>query len=252
MARARFDPFLRSVSLRADRVPTFDCYPFNIPAVRHLGCLKLHPKVTYFIGENGSGKSTLLEAIAVSEGLNPEGGSRNFNFSTRESHSELWKYLQVLRGSIKPANNDAFILRAESFYNVASEVDRIADPLFLQRNYGGASLHERSHGESFEALLLERFYGNGLYLLDEPESALSPIRQMGLLSIMHGLIEKNSQFVIATHSPIVMAYPEATIYLFSNSGISRVEYEETEHYKVTLAFLQRRRSMLRELLSKDE
>jgi len=250
MPQPQPDPFLKEITLLRDRVASFDSYPFSIPAVRHLDRLKLHPKVTYFIGDNGSGKSTLLEAIAIVEGLNAEGGSRNFNFSTRASHSILCECLRMTRGCRRLAKSDSFFLRAESFYNVATETERIGDSVFLERNYGGR-LHEQSHGESFFSLMLARFRGNGLYLLDEPESALSPSRQMSFLAILHDLVNRGSQFIIATHSPIVMAYPDSTIYRFSADGISATAYTETENYKVTRSFLERREQMLKELFSQD-
>jgi len=242
------EPFLKYIDLLRDRVPSFDEYPFSIPAIRHLEHLELHPKVTYFVGENGTGKSTLLEAVAVVEGFNPEGGSRNFSFSTRITHSSLGECLRLGRGIRRLKDADGFFLRAESFYNAATYIDRIGDPLYLARHFGGIAPHDRSHGESFFSLMLDRFKGNGLYLFDEPESALSPTRQMSLLTIMHDLIGRGSQFLIATHSPIVMAYPEATIYRFSADGICSVAYTDTETFKVTKAFLDRREQMLTELL----
>jgi len=223
--------YLLDVRLRRDRVPSFDVYPFCLPAVKELGTLKLHPKVTFIVGENGSGKSTLLEAIATSWGFNPEGGTKNFNFGTRRSHSELHESLTLVKG-IKRAK-DGFFLRAESFFNVATEIDALG----VTDSYGGRSLHEQSHGESFFALMTNRFGGNGLYILDEPEAALSPSRQLAMLVRMHELIAKNSQFIIATHSPILMAYPDADIYQIDESGLVRTAYEETEHFLVTKAFL---------------
>ena len=223
--------YLLDVRLRRDRVPSFDVYPSCLPAVKELGTLKLHPKVTFIVGENGSGKSTLLEAIATSWGFNPEGGTKNFNFGTRRSHSELHESLTLVKG-IKRAK-DGFYLRAESFFNVATEIDALG----VTDSYGGRSLHEQSHGESFFALMTNRFGGNGLYILDEPEAALSPSRQLAMLVRMHELIAKNSQFIIATHSPILMAYPDADIYQIDESGLVRTAYEETEHFLVTKAFL---------------
>lgn len=246
---------MRYVELKRTSVPSFDVYPFNIPAVRHLDQLQFHPKVTYFIGENGSGKSTLLEAIAVLEGMNPEGGSRNFSFSTAATHSNLADYLRRAAGARRVKNSDSYFLRAESFYNVSTEIedlDKIGVPGFIERNYGGKSLHLRSHGESFYALMKNRFRGNGLYLLDEPESALSPKRQLGFLTRMHDLLATGSQFIIATHSPIIMAYPESTIYEFTESGINTIRYEDTDHFQITQMFLTRREAMLRELLSEPE
>jgi predicted ATPase len=238
--------YVSRVSLQRLKVESFDRYPFSLAAVRTLDHLDLHPKLTFFIGENGSGKSTLLEAIAVSLGFNPEGGTKNFSFGTRTSHSVLHQYLRVAKGVQKP--RDGFFLRAESFFNVATEIENLdKEPGSGRRiieSYGGRSLHEQSHGESFLALLTNRFGGRGLYILDEPEAALSPQRQLAVLSRIHDLIEDSSQFLIATHSPILMAYPDALIYECGPEGIRQVAYEETEHYEVTKSFLENPKRML--------
>ena len=236
--------FVSRVSLLRDEVESFAHYPFCLPAIASLERIDLHPKVSFFVGENGSGKSTLLEAIAVSLGFNAEGGSKNFNFATRRSHSELHEFLRIAKGIKRP--RDGYFLRAESFFNVATEIDN----LNVVHSYGGRSLHEQSHGESFLALLMERFGGQGLYILDEPEAALSPQRQLAVLSRMHDLILDGSQFIIATHSPILMAYPEASIFQCSGDGIAQVAYEETEHYRITRDFLANPARMLRILLER--
>lgn len=229
-------PYLREVQLRRDESVDPTRYPFHLPAVRHLDRLAFHRDVTFLLGENGSGKSTLLEAIAIAYGFNPEGGTRNFNFHTWRSHSDLHRSLRCVK-SYKKAD-DGFFLRAESFFNVASEVDRMEQELGgLLRSYGGVSLHEQSHGESFLSLVLHRFRGRGLYILDEPEAALSPSRQLALLRRMHELVQQESQFIIATHSPILMAYPGARLYWLSADGVREVSYQETEHYQVTRRFL---------------
>jgi predicted ATPase len=223
-------------------VPSFDEYPFAIPAVRTLDELDLDANVTFLIGDNGAGKSTLIEAIAVVSGFNAEGGSRNFKFATRRSESPLHKHVRPVRGVKRP--RDGFFLRAESYFNVASEIERLdedehplAGPPIID-HFGSVSLHEQSHGESFLALARHRFGGYGLYILDEPEAALSPQRQLALLAIIHELVEEaRSQFIIATHSPILMAYPGAVIYRLDGDGIRRVRYEETEHYTITRDFL---------------
>ena len=226
--------YLRAVQLVRDRVRDFKVYPFSIPSIHALDELELDAKVTFLIGENGSGKSTLIEAIAVLAGFNAEGGTRNFNFGTRRSESCLHQFMRPVRGHRRP--KDGFFLRAESFFNVATEIERLGGSIIS--SYGGVSLHEQSHGESFLALAMNRFGGQGLYILDEPEAALSPQRQLSLLSIINELVEdRASQFVIATHSPILMAYPNALIYRLGAHGIDRVAYEDTEHYRITRDFL---------------
>lgn len=238
--------YLRRMELMREQVPSFRKYPFNLDAVRGLDAIEFHPKATFLVGENGAGKSTLIEAIAVALGFNAEGGTINFTFETARTHSELHRYLRPVRGAMRP--KDGFFFRAESYYNLATNIDEI-DAI---ASYGGRSLHEQSHGESFLATFLHRFGGRGLYIMDEPEAALSPSRQMSMLARMHRLIEQQSQFIIATHSPILMAYPDAWIYRMGADGIQRVEWEETEHYIVTRQFLNNRDRMLRELLADEE
>jgi predicted ATPase len=246
--------FLRSVRLLREEVPSFDTYPFSLPAVRELFELTFHPSVTFVVGENGSGKSTLLEAIATAWGFNPEGGSKNFGFSTRASHSELHRYLRLSRGYKRP--RDGYFLRAETFYNVASEIDkRDEEPSFdppIKTYYGGESLHAQSHGESFMALLTKRIKGAGLYIFDEPEAALSPSRQLAALVRLHQLVKLGAQFVIATHSPILMAYPDAQIYLLGAEASRAVAYEETEHFTVTRDFLNDYPRALRALMEDED
>jgi len=220
-------------------------YPFSVPAIRHLSELAFDTPVTFFVGENGSGKSTLLEAIAVGFGLNPEGGTKYERFGTQATHSELFRSLILTKS--RDAPTDSYFLRAESFYNLASSVS----PRDFDR-YGGRSLHAQSHGESFLSLVLHRLRGNGLYLFDEPEAALSPNRQLALLAAMHRLVRRNSQFIIATHSPILLGFPGATIYLFAEEALTRTTYLETEHYQITKAFLERPERMLNELLRPDD
>ncbi|MEL6330519.1 MAG: AAA family ATPase [Planctomycetota bacterium] len=221
-------------------------YPYALPCVRRIGEIEFHPRVTFLIGENGSGKSTVVEALAVALGMNPEGGGRNFNFSTRDSHSVLGRELRLVRPARKA--RDTYFLRAESFYNVASEIDRLG----VKKAYGGRSLHTRSHGESFLDLMLHRFGDGGLYLLDEPESALSPSRQLAALRVIEDLSSRGSQFIIATHSPLMMAYPNAWIYEFTSEGPERVGFESTEHYAVTRWFLMHPERAFGELLADDE
>jgi predicted ATPase len=241
-------PYLLEVKLLRDRIAAPDRFPYNLPAVRGLESLSFHPKVTFLVGENGSGKSTLLEALAVSCGLNPEGGSRNFDFATRASHSPLH---ECLRLSLAPGRlpGDSFFLRAESYYNLATQIERLDNdpdgrgPPIIGA-YGGRSLHEQSHGESFFALFRNRFRGNGLYLMDEPEAALSPRRQIQFLGLLHDYCKRGCQFVIATHSPIIMAYPDARIYVLETEGIRETDYLRTEHYLLTRGFLSNPRRTL--------
>ena len=246
--------FLIGISLQRGKVPSFAEYPFSIPAIGKLNELEFEQPVTFFIGENGSGKSTLLEAIAVACGLNPEGGSRNFRFSTRASHSGLRDYLRLSRSPRRI--RDSYFLRAESCFNVATQIEALDEEALggakIIASYGGRSLHEQSHGESFFALFMNRLGGEGLYLLDEPEAALSPSRQLTFLSRLHQLVQGGSQFLIATHSPILMAYPQAAIYLLADDAPSLIPYRETEHYTVTRNFLTRTGRMLEILLNEPD
>lgn len=244
--------YIRSVRLLPERVDDPSAYPFSIPAVRALEEeTELHSKVTFLVGENGSGKSTIIEALAVAAGFNPEGGSKNFQFSTRSSESGLHRALRLVRGVKRP--RDGFFLRAESYFNVGTEIERLDEepmsgPPILPA-YGNVSIHEQSHGESFLRLVQERFFGHGVYVLDEPESALSPQRQLTFLSLLHDLVARRaSQFIIATHSPIVMSYPDARILRLGPDGIAEVEYEATEHYRVTRDFLENPARFFKHLL----
>jgi predicted ATPase len=237
--------YLRAVGLRPGTSPGSG-YPWDLPAIKALtGQIGLHPRVTYLIGENGSGKSTLLEAIAVAAGMNAEGGSSSFNFSTRRSHSDLWAALRLVRGAHRPATD--FFLRAESLFTAATYLEELG-PGSL-RSYGGVSLHEQSHGESFLAVMINRFDPNGLYLLDEPEAALSTQNCLTCLRRIHELVRQNSQFIIATHSPIILAYPDSTIYSCEADGLRAVDYEEADPVRLTQSFLQARERFLRELLA---
>ena len=239
------EPFLRSLILKRDEVPSFDAYPFSIPAIRELSELDLSADVTLLAGENGSGKSTLVEAIAVALGFNPEGGTRNMTVSTRPSHSPLHEHLRVARGTRTARNG--FFLRAESFFNVAThieELDQGPGGAAIVDAYGGASLHEQSHGESFLSVILNRFGRDGLYVLDEPEAALSLRGNLALMRRMHDLVGEGSQFVVATHSPILLGYPGARIYVLTDTGIAQAQYEETEQYELTRSFLEDRERFL--------
>jgi predicted ATPase len=251
------DAFLKSVELLPPKDgPPRTGYPWTLPAIAPLaGGLALHPSVTYLIGENGSGKSTLLEAIAVAAGMNAEGGSSSFAFSTRASHSELSSAIRLVRGVRRPRTD--FFLRAESLFNAATYLERLPDevgnagagivgnPL---KPYGGRSLHEQSHGESFLAVMINRFGPDGLYLLDEPEAALSTQNCLTALRRIHELVQERSQLIIATHSPIVLAYPEATIYHCSERGLEPVQYEDAEPVRLTRSFLEARERFVHELM----
>lgn len=231
MSKLESKPYLKSVSLDCKGIENTKVYPYTLAPVSQLDKLLFHPDVTFLIGENGAGKSTVIEAIALALGLNAEGGNKNTIFANRDTHSDLYSHLKLLKSYMSP--RDSYFLRAESFYNVASYMDDVG----YLKGYGNKSLHQRSHGESFLTILTDKLRGEGLYLLDEPEAALSPMRQMSALALIHGLVQEKSQFIIATHSPILMAYPRARIYHFSESGIREMEYKQTEHYQLTKDFL---------------
>ncbi|MBS2008775.1 MAG: AAA family ATPase [Cyanobacteria bacterium SZAS TMP-1] len=236
-------PYLRSIHLKDG----YDCesYPFSIPAVANLDNLTFHEDVTFFVGENGSGKSTVLEAIALVMGFSAQGGTKNLDLSDAGGLSGLHEYIKAKKSYEHP--KDGYFLRAESFYNVATAMDYYG---YLQ-GYGGRSLHNQSHGESFMATLLHKFKGKGLYLLDEPEAALSPARQLAALVRINDLVEDGSQFIIATHSPILLAYPRAKILIFDSDGLYEVKYEQTEHFAITRDFLNNYQKRLERLFSDE-
>lgn len=240
--------FLRKITLLREKISSFDDYPFSIPAIRTLEELHLKSNVTFLVGENGSGKSTLLEAIADRCDFNTAGGGRNNTYDVYGAESQLGPYIRL---SWFPKITNGFFMRAETFYHFATHIDEVDGSGFT--NYGRRSLHEQSHGESFLALFLHRFKGNSLFLLDEPEAALSPTRQLTFLRIIHELVnEGNAQFIIATHSPILLGYPDCDIFSFDHHPIQKIEYEMTEHYQITKYFLQHREKMLEELFKGEK
>lgn len=234
------DLFIRAACMDWDGIGK-DSYLWTIPAIAGVERVDFERPVTCFVGENGSGKSTLLEAMAVSYGFNPEGGTKNYSFSTFDSHSELCDSLRLIRGSRKA--RWGYFLRAESFYNVAT-----AEAAYSQSGGTPQHLHEKSHGESFLATVQNNFRGGGVYLLDEPESALSPQRQLTLLREIHTCAQTGAQFFIVTHSPILLGLPGAAILSFDDGPIHPIAYEETDSYQITSLFLSDRQRILRSLL----
>jgi predicted ATPase len=263
MASPGTTPALRRITLLREAIDDPTIYPFSVPAIAALTSIEIRSRVVFFAGENGSGKSTLLEALALACGFGREGGTRNFSFSTQNERRDetndgeraVDALAEALRLSWGKRQRDGFFLRAESFYNVASYLDRLAvtDRRALNA-YGGISLHARSHGESFLTLLLERFSGNGLYLIDEPEAALSAARQLALLARMRTLIERDeqTQFIIATHSPIVLAYPGAQILAFDRGALQTIAYTDTDAYVITRRFLHDPKRALQTLFTEDD
>lgn len=241
--------YIRAISLKSDHILSYKHFPFNLPVIQHFDRLTFHPNVTYIIGENGMGKSTLLEGIAIALGFNPEGGTLNFNFANYDSHSNLYEHLRLEKGVYRA--KDHFFFRAETFYNVATNIEELDnEPSFGRRvidSFGGKSLHEQSHGESFFSAFNERFQGNGLYILDEPEAALSPLRQLSMLSRMNELVNQGSQFIISTHSPIIMAYPNAKIIQLTEEGMSETKLENTQHYSIMKQFFEDKEQILHHL-----
>ncbi|SDH75673.1 Predicted ATPase [Pseudomonas flavescens] len=235
-------PYIREIYLKDDKSASADVHPFDIPAINRLGRMHFHPDVTFFVGENGAGKSTLLEGIAVALGFNPEGGNFSVNFSTVDSVSSLHQYLRVVRGVHRP--KDGYFLRAESFFNVATYYDE--GPAL--KGFGNKSIHSHSHGEAFMSLIVNQFKGNGIYILDEPEAALSPSRQMTAIRAIDQWVNEGSQFIIATHSPLLLSYPRSRIYQFDEEGVSVVDYEDTDCFRLTRDFLNNHERRLQQLL----
>jgi predicted ATPase len=222
-----------------------NAYPFSLPCVKNLDWSFKKP-VTLLTGENGSGKSTIIEAIAVAYGMNAEGGSKNYKFSTVDTHSCLSKSLKLYRNGIPGYN---FFLRAETFYNTISYEASTYDekhPFSLDHlgnQYAGAAMHNMSHGESFYSLIAH-LPEYGLYIMDEPEAALSPARQLSVVSVIRKLAKRGAQFIISTHSPFLLAIPDADIWQLGKEGMRQVAYEETEIYKMYKRFMDARDEML--------
>lgn len=232
--------YLRSLRILKSNDHDPNMYPFSIPAIRDLDSLSFETNVAFLVGENGSGKSTLLEGIAYQCGFNTAGGGKNNTYDVDASKSILGDHLRL---SWMPKITNGFFLRAETFYHFASHLDTL--PASLEY-YGGRSLHEQSHGEAFLSLFKHRFGKRAIYLLDEPEAALSPARQLALLRIIKDL-ENEAQFIIATHSPILLGYPNAQILNFDSQPIAEIRYEDTMHYIITRRFLENRHLFLNEL-----
>lgn len=244
--------FIREIKVDWNKI-SYESYLRTIPAIEKLSTLSFDRNVTFFVGENGSGKSTLLEGIAVAYGFNAEGGNKSYNFATYESHSELYSAISIIKGIKKPLNS--YFLRAESFYNVASKMEDYRDGDAMETyysKYGGKSLHQQSHGESFLALIQQNFTEGGIYILDEPEAALSPQRQLTLLIEINRLSNMGAQFIIASHSPILLGLPNAAILSFDDGEVHKCDYFDTESYQVTEMFINNRDYFLSRLFSNDE
>lgn len=235
------EQFIQRISIDWDKIEP-SSYLRKIDAINKIEELAFEKPITFFVGENGSGKSTLLEALAVAYGFNPEGGTKNYSFSTYDSHSQLHEAIRVSKGFRKA--KWGYFLRAESFYNVATKEEEYSDIAHPSEKY-----HEKSHGESFLALAQNQLRPNGLYLFDEPEAALSPQRQLTLLMEIFSCAKQGSQFIIVTHSPILLGIPDAQIISFDDGIVHNCEYEDTESYKVTEMFINNREILLGRLLS---
>ena len=233
--------FIQRVIFDWNRIDN-DSYLKGIEAFKGIEKLDFNKPITFFVGENGSGKSTLLEALAVAHGFNPEGGTKNYVFSTHDTHSELCDAIRIAKGYRK--EKWGYFLRAESFYNVATKELEYSDWAHPSEKY-----HEKSHGESFLALTQNHLRPNGLYLFDEPEAALSPQRQLTLLMEIYSCAKEGSQFIIVTHSPILLGIPDAQILSFDDGIVHKCEYEDTQSYKVTEMFINNRKILLERLLS---
>ena len=234
------DQFVKALRIDWDNIEQ-SSYLRNIRTIAGINSLAFHSLITFFVGENGSGKSTLLEAMAVAYGFNPEGGTVNYSFSTYDSHSGLCNAMTLSKSFMKV--HCGYFLRAESFYNVATKEEEYSEGCWNKLH-----LHQKSHGESFLTIINEYFKSNGLFFLDEPEAALSPQRQMTLLLKIAETAKKNSQFFIVTHSPVLLTLPGAEILSFDNGKLHKIQYEDTESYRITEMFINRREQILKRLL----
>lgn len=230
--------FIKQLKINWNEIDRYS-YLNQISTIKNITELEFTNDITFFVGENGSGKSTLLEGIAVAYGFNPEGGTSNYRFSTYQDVSELGENMKLIKGFLKP--DASFFFRAETFFNVATK------SMEYGSTYGGTKLHHQSHGESFLSFF-QNFEEMGIYILDEPEAALSPQRQLALLVQMKQMADEGSQFIIATHSPILLGMPDAKILNFDNGEIKECLYEDTESYKITEMFINNRGAILRNLL----
>jgi predicted ATPase len=240
---------LKKLTLLREQIQDWNAYPFSVSSIRELGELAFRSRICFFAGENGSGKSTLLEAIAAHYGFGREGGTRSFANDTTTSNHSIDPLVKALRLSFDVRKGSGFFLRAESFFNVASYIDELGGE--VADSYGGQSLHTRSHGETFFTLLDLKFRRNGLFLLDEPEAALSPQRQLSFLVLIHDVLKhfKDAQFIISTHSPVLLAYPKAQIFSFDEGHVHEIDYEQTGAFQVVHRFLNHREDFLEELFA---
>ena len=237
--------FIKRVRFNREEIKTSDTYIATLPLFENIEALDFSVPVTFLAGDNGTGKSTLIEALALSLGFTAEGGSKNFYSENPGEYSDMYKCITLEKGPLRP--KDSFYFRADRFYDLASRIDRIK----CNEYYGGESLHAQSHGEGFLSVMGNRLFGKGIYLLDEPESSLSPMNQITLLTMINDLVKNGSQLIIATHSPILLAYPEAEILFIENDGVERIDYEETEHYRTSKLFLDNYKGFLKSLFKPD-
>ena len=247
---------LKRITLLRERVQDWNVYPFCVPVIAGLDTVEIRSRVVFFAGENGSGKSTLLEAIAAHYGFGPEGGNRNLQHDTTERNHAVDPLVHALRLAFDVGTGAGFFLRAESFFNTATHIDELDKEGFgppILTSYGGISLHERSHGETFFTLLKYKFRRNGFFLLDEPEAALSPQRQLAFMVMLHDTLHryKDAQFIISTHSPVLLGYPKAQILSFDGGRLYEISYEETQPLQIVRHFLNHRDDFLAELFQEN-